>query len=161
MVSNTALNSGVCTSNTVKDTLKLYIYIPVCFLLAREHHVHFSSANLLLVNVVLGGLGIQHLYYPICRGRSMRNQRKKVLGKPRPCPQGTYLAVFFLLIALLLCCKLLELNFPKQRTLGHLATAGDQWEPSPSGAVGKHCLTLGKENFGVGVLMKWFCRVGC
>ena len=87
------------------DTLKPYIYIPVCCMLARERCMHFYSASLLPVKVVLDGLGVQHLYCPICRGRSMRNKRKRVLGKPGPCLQGMCLAVFFLLIALLPCYK--------------------------------------------------------
>lgn len=92
---------GAGTTNTVMDTSKPYIYIPVHFVLAREHCIHFSlsAASLLPVNVVLEGPGVQLPYCPIRRGRSMRNQRKRVLGKPGPCPQGrclSFLSAYFL-----------------------------------------------------------------
>ena len=80
----------------------------------------------------------------------MRNQRKRVLGKPRPCPQGTCLVVFFLLLVSLPCYKHLELTLPKQRALGHLTAGDDPWEQRAAALEGLlRSLTLGKEDFGV------------
>lgn len=84
VVPNTVRTSGACTTNTVMDTLKPYIYIPVHFLLAREHCMHFSSASMFPVNVVLDRLGSSTFIAPSVEGGSRRNQRKSVLGKPGP-----------------------------------------------------------------------------
>lgn len=95
VIPNTVLTSGACTGNTVMDALKPYVYIPVHFLLAREHCTHFSSASLFSVNVVLDRMGSSTFIAPSVEGGSRRNQRKRVLGKPGPCPQGMSCSFLF------------------------------------------------------------------
>ena len=91
---------------------------------------------------------------PICRGGSMRNQRMRTLRKAhRACFAG-----FFLLTAFLPCYNHLELTFPKQRALGHLSAADDQWEVRASVLQGLLRSTegpLGKETLEFG-----FCSAG-
>ena len=89
--------------------------------------------------------------------KSMRNQMTRVLGKSGPCPRSTCCPVFFLLPAFLLCSNHLEVTFPKQRALGHLSTADDQWEVRASVLQGMMRSTdspLGKNSLVLG-----FCRV--
>lgn len=91
-----ACRRGAGTTNTMMDILKSCISIPMHFMLPREHlHAFLSAASLLPVNVVLDGPGVQGPYCPMRSGRSMRNQRKRALGKPGPCPQSMFCSFLF------------------------------------------------------------------
>lgn len=71
-------------------------------------------------------------------------------------PRGHILQVFFLRLAFLPCCNDVELTFSKQRALGHLFTADDQWEVRASVLQGLLRSTdgpSGKETLG-------FCSAG-
>lgn len=111
-----------CTYHRRRDGRLEVVRLHPSFMPAREHRAHFSAAGLLPVTVVLDGLGVQCPHCLIRSRRSMRNQRKRVLGKPGPCPQGMSCR-FLLLISLLPCCKHLQLNFSKPKTVGHLTAA--------------------------------------